>query len=289
MAAAWLKLLGKAVHAARRRAGMTQAQLGEPLLSKSFISQLEKGALAPSMPSLFHLADKLHVRPAQLLGMADPLLWADTLFTMAEAALLLEGADAAEEWLQPCAQLPDWRDPARLAREQRLEGLKRLAAGLWDEAVEYFQQAAALHAAGSPEARITRFWLGEAYRAAGRLIAAVREWEGLLAGLGRPIPSTPLREPVLVPSSAVTMCLRAVTSQRLAEIYETIGDRETAVEVRARFGEGLAPGEDVIAGTAAVTLLWLTAQEAYHQGDLLGACPCARLVSLLAPLRTASR
>ena len=256
MAAAWLKLLGKAVHAARRRAGMTQAQLGEPLLSKSFISQLEKGALAPSMPSLFHLADKLHVRPAQLLGMADPLLWADTLFTMAEAALLLEGADAAEEWLQPCAQLPDWRDPARLAREQRLEGLKRLAAGLWDEAVEHFQQAAALHAAGSPEARITRFWLGEAYRAAGRLIAAVREWEGLLAGLGRPIPSTPLREPVLVPSSAVTTCLRAVTSQRLAEIYETIGDRETAVEVRARFGEGLAPSQDVIAGTAAVTLLW---------------------------------
>lgn len=281
MAAAWLKLLGKAVHSARRHAGMTQAQLGEPLLSKSFVSQLEKGALAPSIPSLFHIADKLHVRPAQLLGLADPLLWADTLFTMAEAALLLEGATAAEEWLTPLAQLPGWRDSQRLARQHRFTGLERLVAGRVEDALEQLQQSASLLPPDSPETSLTRFWLGEAFRAAGRLVSAIREWEGLLATLARTAPIAPPQLPVLTPSNGVTACLRIVTWLRLADLYETMGDRQAGAQARAQVDEVPGVAAAVRAGRDTVRLLWLTAQEAYRQGDLLGAAPCARLVSLL--------
>lgn len=281
MAGAWLELLGKAVRSARRRAGLTQTQLGEPLLSKSFISQLEKGALAPSIPSLFHIAGNLHVPAAHLLALADPHLRSDTLLTMAEAALLVEGPDAADEWLAPLSALPSWQNTPRVARLHRLEGLRRLLGGRGEDAVDALREAAALHSAGSPETWITRFWLGEALRAAGHIVAAAREWDGLLSDLPHGRAQPPAQEPVLAPGAGITACLRAVTQLRLAALYDAMGDRQAAAEVLALADEKLGNAGTLQVGSAAVRLLWVTAQEAYHHGDLLAAAPCARMASLL--------
>src|SRR5258706_6455457 len=51
--------LGERVRAARREAGLSQAQLAGDELTKGFISQIESGLVRPSIRSLQYMASKL--------------------------------------------------------------------------------------------------------------------------------------------------------------------------------------------------------------------------------------
>ena len=286
MSAPWLVLLGDAVRRARRRAGLTQAQLGEPVLTKSFVSQLEHGAVAPSVASLFHIADRLRIRPVQLVALADVRLRCDTLLALAEAALVLEGAGAADAWIAALDSLNCDADPTVLARRQRFAGLRCLAAGDPQAALEHLGRALALHeqgasGGGTQEALVTLYWLGTAQHLAGRPVAATRAWEQVVAGLGEPSAPPPEGHPVPFVAPAITACLCRVTWLRLAALYERMGDADASSRARDHAAQiAGAPRASEDSRTIA-RLLWLTALEAYHRADLPGAAACARLVPLL--------
>jgi ribosome-binding protein aMBF1 (putative translation factor) len=59
--------LGGRIRTLRTRKGLSQAQLGEPYLSRAAVSSIEKGRATPSLRSLSHLAAQLGVSIADLL------------------------------------------------------------------------------------------------------------------------------------------------------------------------------------------------------------------------------
>lgn len=54
-----LNRLGARIRARRRELRLTQAELGSPEYTKSYISQVEKGLIWPSLPAMIHIAQKL--------------------------------------------------------------------------------------------------------------------------------------------------------------------------------------------------------------------------------------
>src|SRR5262245_3252400 len=64
---AWHSAFGERLRTARGRAGLTQATLGSPNLSKSFISLLESGRSSPSVETIVALAHRLNTSVASLL------------------------------------------------------------------------------------------------------------------------------------------------------------------------------------------------------------------------------
>ncbi|MCP5244812.1 MAG: helix-turn-helix transcriptional regulator, partial [Burkholderiales bacterium] len=59
---------GKVLRELRNRAGLSQEQLGlECNLDRTFISLLERGLRQPTLTTLFVLAQKLNVSPAEIV------------------------------------------------------------------------------------------------------------------------------------------------------------------------------------------------------------------------------
>ena len=58
--------LGRAIRARRLAVGLSQARLGAPL-SRSFVSQVERGRVLPSLPALVLFAERLGLAPGELL------------------------------------------------------------------------------------------------------------------------------------------------------------------------------------------------------------------------------
>jgi transcriptional regulator with XRE-family HTH domain len=58
--------LGSEIRARRHAAGLTQAELGDPL-TRAFVGQLEAGLALPSLPTFIALAERLGVPPDELL------------------------------------------------------------------------------------------------------------------------------------------------------------------------------------------------------------------------------
>lgn len=64
--------LGEKIRAMRKKIGMTQKELAEQVgLTPSFISQLERNLISPSLDSLFKLSEKLNVQPIYFLIEGD--------------------------------------------------------------------------------------------------------------------------------------------------------------------------------------------------------------------------
>lgn len=276
LASKWQQLLGKAVRDARTRRGMTQAELGAPMLTKGFISQVEKGVSALSIDSLLHIADKLGMAPAQLLAWGDPEYVLMTTLDMAEAALMLHGQDAGDEWIALLPALMDEKASAvsvvveksiatsKLAagRFLRYRGLATLKGGNADTALELLEPAPAM--VTRADERATRFWLGEAYRRAGRLREAMRTWEQLLKGEPGPV-------------------LRAVTLQHLSTLYETMGDVVEAQRLRDRLPSSLTTDDVQYLphnNDGHPQWLWMVACDAFDRGDLATAAAYARPIPL---------
>jgi transcriptional regulator with XRE-family HTH domain len=58
--------IGRRIRLERISQGMSQADLGRPF-TRAYVSQVESGRTLPSLPALFHLADRLGVDPSSLL------------------------------------------------------------------------------------------------------------------------------------------------------------------------------------------------------------------------------
>jgi transcriptional regulator with XRE-family HTH domain len=63
--------IGERIRARRVASGLSQAALGAPR-TRSFVSQVEHGHIAPSLASLFALADRLGLDPAELIVGVKP-------------------------------------------------------------------------------------------------------------------------------------------------------------------------------------------------------------------------
>lgn len=59
--------LGGRIRAARLARGLSQADVGQPF-TRAYISLVESGHSLPSLPALFHIAERLGVEPCSLLG-----------------------------------------------------------------------------------------------------------------------------------------------------------------------------------------------------------------------------
>ncbi|MBO8142288.1 MAG: helix-turn-helix transcriptional regulator [Firmicutes bacterium] len=273
----WPHRLGRAVREARRRLGMSQERLGEPLLSKSFISQLEKGAVSPSVESLLHIAGRLGIPAGQLLDWSDPATRADARLALAEAAVVVEGPGGARPWMVPVETGPA-PAPALPAREARIDGLIRLFVGEPHDAAERLQHALDLEPS-LPEGLITMYWLGAAYQSQGRPMAAARTWEQV-ATVVPPPPPDPETVPAPRPGLPIVTVLRTAAWARLANLYDAIGDPKEAARARAEAGDG-PPAAQGRAGAALARFLWRAAVEAYGAGDLAAAASLSRLAPLL--------
>lgn len=58
--------IGRRLRTERISRGMSQADLGRPL-TRAYVSQVESGRTLPSIPALFHLAERLGIDPCLLL------------------------------------------------------------------------------------------------------------------------------------------------------------------------------------------------------------------------------
>src|ERR1700690_1476533 len=64
----WTRLaIGERIRARRVASGLGQAALGSPR-TRSFVSQVEHGQIAPSLASLFAFAQRLGLDPAELIA-----------------------------------------------------------------------------------------------------------------------------------------------------------------------------------------------------------------------------
>src|SRR5664279_1332803 len=59
--------IGERIRARRVASGLSQAALGSPR-TRSFVSQVEHGQIAPSLASLFAIAERLGLDPADLIA-----------------------------------------------------------------------------------------------------------------------------------------------------------------------------------------------------------------------------
>lgn len=104
--------LGELLRQRRRQLGLTQDQVAGSRYSKSFICQLEKGQLDPSLSSLLFLAEQLQLSPADLLGEtpASQVNAIDRLRLAATLGLITgrnsEAAACLEEALQLLTEFP---------------------------------------------------------------------------------------------------------------------------------------------------------------------------------------
>jgi tetratricopeptide (TPR) repeat protein len=94
----WLSAFGSRLRVARSRAGLTQAILGSPDLSKSFISLLESGRSRPSVGTIVALAHRLDTSVSSLL-LEGPDLRRDTALSLLHVAGNLDLASRAREAL----------------------------------------------------------------------------------------------------------------------------------------------------------------------------------------------
>lgn len=297
--------LGAAVRHRRRLIGLTQDELGKPHVSKSFISQLEQGTVAPSLETLFHISDTLRMPAPNLLAISDPRIAAEAAFDMLEAAFLLGGRAQADKWLRTLEDIVPMEQlnaHGLGARWNRYVGLNKLAEGKFDMAVTMFEAAA--YNGGVT----TDYWLGLAHQRAGHLLQALRTWERVvgLSPQHGPRPESPKRDSPQGAAGALIL-IQAVTWGHLVSVYDRLGEPQEADRARAQLRAAIAadpgicldkssePGglseasDGMSWGPSRVTtwhracrflagLLWTEAERAWHNDDVLHAAGLARLV-----------
>lgn len=171
--------LGVRLRAARREAGLTQAQVAGAELTKGFISQVESGQVRPSIRSLQVIANRLG-RPLDYFLGDEPL--ADSK-RRAFHRLAAEAALERSDWLEAAAHATRARELAvtRPDRAQavRLRAAAELGAGRTEDAFELITEALALldPAAEADETCRLLYLRGAAYVQAGQLVGACEAFE----------------------------------------------------------------------------------------------------------------
>ena len=212
--------IGEAIRRLRLARKMTQAELAGEAFSKSYISQLERGNVTPSLRALEVIAAKLGVTPSWLLESSEGQI--GELLRAASVAYHLGDEEHASHLL---AKVEARRE--ELSPPQRWELLLlriRLAAAReeWPavlQACRELQQAANEGAELPHRIAIPHlYWWGHAWLSLGNRHQAVRRWE---QGLQR------IRSWCLEAEALFLMA-------RLGELYEFLGDAQSAHSVRSR-------------------------------------------------------
>ena len=102
-------MLGKRIKEAREARGLTQAELAEGKVSRSYIGSVERGEVRPSAENLQFLAEKLgkplsYFLPDEAEVLAEKL---KCMLAQTKACLAIEDVDEAQALYQECATLYD--------------------------------------------------------------------------------------------------------------------------------------------------------------------------------------
>ncbi len=217
--------LGQVIRELRRRRGLTQKDLAGPELSKSYISQLERDLVRPSLDTLLLLADRLEVPLTELTARLDPHQAAQHALYLAATLHQLGETEAA--WSALARWVP-WRgeEPPSAAGAQLSPGLATSLAALaaeirWqlgDEegALQLAESAMAAADDAPAEARVRALLVaGQVYLARALILRAHRAWEEAATLVER--------APDEVPPT-----LRRRLYRWLADVHQRAGDPDLA-------------------------------------------------------------
>ncbi len=184
---AWARSIGHKIRQCRLARGLTQEQLADGNFSKSYISQLERGTVNPSLRALRLLADRLDVSCAWLLESASspPALH----IKAASAYYFLKEYAAAERMLTQALELRDaftHRDYVEaLLLEARLSARRKA----WQSVADACERIQSLHmksgALPGPHSVSQHYLWGSAWFHRGNRRMAIHHWERGLAALNR--------------------------------------------------------------------------------------------------------
>src|SRR5688572_5340686 len=122
--------VGRRIRKLRRRLGLSQRGVAEPVITSSYLSLIESGRRVPSPEILAHIAARLSVDPEELLTGRPPGLEVTLEMELHEARELAHkgGLEAAEA---KATQVLKNAERSRLGR-LRAKALTRLGAIVWD-------------------------------------------------------------------------------------------------------------------------------------------------------------
>jgi tetratricopeptide (TPR) repeat protein len=174
--------VGQRLRSAREAAGLSQRQLAFPGCSPAYISRIESGDRIPSLQLLRELGRRLGVSEDYLATGSDPQE-RDHAALEAEVALRLDELDLAEGLYT--AMLGDARDESE--QSAAYAGLGQVAYRRGDPrlAIEHFETALELSAAGEGDFPDLAESLGRAYAMVGELESSIAVFERSIAAAAR--------------------------------------------------------------------------------------------------------
>ena len=224
--------LGERVRAARREAGLSQAQLAGDELTKGFISQIESGLVRPSIRSLQHIASTLG-RPLDYF-IADEPLAATKRVTFHRLAA--EAAAERQDWTvaetESTAGLAVATDATERASFLRLLASAALNQGRREEAFDRVAEGLALVDVTKHPVDVARllYVRGLAYGDAGQLVASTEAFETVRDIVER----YEILDPRLRARVAVAL---GTTYRRLGRTTKAIASYESALAIASRANE----------------------------------------------------
>ena len=224
--------LGQRIRAARRAAGLSQAQLAGDQLTKGFISQVESGLVKPSIRSLQHIANRLG-RPLDYFLDDAPLAASKRVaFHRLAAEAAAERSAWAESEAAAAAGLAIASEGPDRATFLRLQASAALYQGRREEAFDRVSEGLALVDLSSHPADVARllYVRGAAYAEAGQLVAATEALEGVRDVVER----YEVLEPRLRARLAVAL---GTLYRRLGRTTKAIAAYESALVIASRANE----------------------------------------------------
>ena len=224
--------LGERVRAARRDAGLSQAQLAGDELTKGFISQIESGLVRPSIRSLQHIAQKLGKPLDYFIGDEPLAATKRATFHHLAAEAAAERLDWPTAEVEASAGLDVATDVVERAAFLRLLANAALHQGRREEAFDRVSQGLALLDVTKHPLDVARlvYVRGLAYGDAGQLVASTEAFETVRDIVER----YEILDPRLRARVAVAL---GTTYRRLGRTTKAIASYETALATASRANE----------------------------------------------------
>lgn len=219
---AWARSIGHKIRQCRIALNLTQEDLADGIFSKSYISQLERGTVTPSLRALRLLAGRLGVSCTWLLesGSSPPSL----LIAAATTNFYVGETDEARRLLREAQAHRDafsQRDHIEaLLLEARLLASRREWTDVIDVCTNLDDRLKAVDTVPQRYAVSQKYLWGNAWYNLGNLRQAIQVWEAGLSALNQ-WGGPPTHEGLLLLA-------------QVSDLYEQLGDHESAQSMRAR-------------------------------------------------------
>lgn len=216
----WARSIGESIRRLRRAQGMTQSDLAGDLFSKSYISQLERGSVIPSLKAIYHLAKRLGVTPLGLLE-SQSVFFA-TLLKKASVYFFLGDHRNLKRVLQDLDDQAPALDLENRCQYHLLHARVAAHHKDWASVIQSCRNLEkTLASSAFRPARLLipqHYWWGKAWLEQDNLHQAVRRWETGLMILEKQS-NAPNYEGLLLMAD-------------LAELYERLGDHQSCRNLR---------------------------------------------------------